>query len=116
MAAIAARAGVSERHLTRLFRAETGMTAAQFVEQIRLEAAQALLESGSDPLDTVARRSGVRIGGNHATHLPARPRRHTGLLRDDSGPRVVGEGCRGWRRYCFDPVAVTGWVRSSRRV
>ncbi|MET8405699.1 helix-turn-helix domain-containing protein [Streptomyces sp900116325] len=80
MAAIAARAGVSERHLTRLFRAETGMTAAQFVEQIRLEAAQALLESGSDPLDTVARRSGVRIGGNHATHLPARPRRHTGLL------------------------------------
>ncbi|WP_405670198.1 DJ-1/PfpI family protein [Streptomyces sp. NBC_01527] len=58
LAAMAARAGVSERHLTRLFRAETGMTAAQFVEQIRLEAAQALLESGSDPLDTVARRSG----------------------------------------------------------
>ncbi|MET8241906.1 GlxA family transcriptional regulator [Streptomyces sp. NPDC005078] len=58
LAAMAARAGVSERHLTRLFRAETAMTAAQFVERIRLEAAQALLESGSDPLDTVARRSG----------------------------------------------------------
>ncbi|QOV47415.1 GlxA family transcriptional regulator [Streptomyces chromofuscus] len=58
LAAMAARAGVSERHLTRLFRAEAGMTAAQFVERIRLEAAQALLESGSDPLDTVARRSG----------------------------------------------------------
>ncbi|RZB13666.1 helix-turn-helix domain-containing protein, partial [Streptomyces sp. F001] len=51
LAALARRAGVSERHLTRLFRAETGMTAAQFVECIRLEAAQALLESGSDPLD-----------------------------------------------------------------
>ncbi|MET8241748.1 GlxA family transcriptional regulator [Streptomyces sp. NPDC005078] len=58
LAAMAARAGVSERHLTRLFRAETGTTAGQFVERIRLEAAQALLESGSDPLDTVARRSG----------------------------------------------------------
>ncbi|MEU6707769.1 GlxA family transcriptional regulator [Streptomyces wuyuanensis] len=58
LAAMAARAGVSERHLTRLFRAETGMSAAQYVERIRLEAAQALLESGSDPLDTVARRSG----------------------------------------------------------
>ncbi|KOV72852.1 AraC family transcriptional regulator [Streptomyces sp. AS58] len=58
LAAMAARAGVSERHLTRLFRAETGMTAAQYVERIRLEAAQVLLESGSDPLDNVARRSG----------------------------------------------------------
>ncbi|MFF3062540.1 helix-turn-helix domain-containing protein [Streptomyces sp. NPDC057909] len=58
LAAMAGRAGVSERHLTRLFRAETGTTAAQFVERIRLEAAQALLESGSDPLDSVARRSG----------------------------------------------------------
>lgn len=58
LAAMARRAGVSERHLTRLFRTETGMTAAQFVERIRLEAAQALLESGSDPLDVVARASG----------------------------------------------------------
>jgi transcriptional regulator GlxA family with amidase domain len=55
---MAARAGVSERHLTRLFRSETEMSAAQFVERVRLEAAQALLEGGSDPLDSVARRSG----------------------------------------------------------
>jgi transcriptional regulator GlxA family with amidase domain len=58
LAAMAARAGVSERHLTRLFRSELGITAAQFVEQIRLEAAQALLEGGQDPLDVVARNSG----------------------------------------------------------
>ncbi|MER5603218.1 GlxA family transcriptional regulator [Streptomyces sp. NPDC002265] len=58
LAAMAARAGVSERHLTRLFRAQTGTTAARFVERIRLEAAQALLESGNDPLDSVARKSG----------------------------------------------------------
>ncbi|MFI2300449.1 GlxA family transcriptional regulator [Actinacidiphila glaucinigra] len=58
LAALAARAGVSSRHLTRLFRTETGGTAAQYVERVRVEAAQALLEAGDDALDTVARRSG----------------------------------------------------------
>jgi transcriptional regulator GlxA family with amidase domain len=56
--AVAGRAGVSVRQLTRLFRAETGMTVTRFVEQIRIEAAQGLLESGTDSLDVVARRSG----------------------------------------------------------
>ncbi|MFD3451393.1 GlxA family transcriptional regulator [Streptomyces sp. NPDC058691] len=58
--ALAARAGVSPRHLTRLFRNETGGTAAEYVERVRVEAAQALLEAGADALDTVARRSGFR--------------------------------------------------------
>ncbi|MFI6495356.1 GlxA family transcriptional regulator [Streptomyces sp. NPDC050564] len=58
LGALAARAGVSVRHLTRLIRQETGTTATRFVEQIRLEAAQGMLESGTDPLDMVARRSG----------------------------------------------------------
>ncbi|MFF3000113.1 GlxA family transcriptional regulator [Streptomyces sp. NPDC057950] len=58
LGALADRAGVSVRHLTRLIRQETGTTAARFVEEIRLEAAQGMLESGADPLDTVARRSG----------------------------------------------------------
>jgi transcriptional regulator GlxA family with amidase domain len=58
LGALAERAGVSVRHLTRLIRQETGTTAARFVEEIRLEAAQGMLESGTDPLDTVARRSG----------------------------------------------------------
>jgi transcriptional regulator GlxA family with amidase domain len=56
--ALAARAGVSVRHLTRLFRTELGTTAANFVERTRVEAATGLLESGSDTLDVVARRSG----------------------------------------------------------
>ncbi|MFD9130382.1 GlxA family transcriptional regulator [Kitasatospora sp. NPDC059571] len=57
-AARAARAGISVRHLTRLISTETGTTAARFVEQIRIEAAKAMLESGNDPLDVVARRCG----------------------------------------------------------
>ncbi|MFE9725774.1 helix-turn-helix domain-containing protein [Streptomyces sp. NPDC005794] len=51
-------AGVSARHLGRLFRAETGMTPGQYVESVRLEAAQALLAGGSDPVDSVAEGAG----------------------------------------------------------
>ncbi|MFG2479011.1 SpoIIE family protein phosphatase [Streptomyces fagopyri] len=58
--ALADRAALSSRHLTRLFRSEVGTTAGEYVKRIRLEAAQALLEGGDEPLDTVARRSGFR--------------------------------------------------------
>lgn len=56
--ALARAAGVSPRHLRRLFRAETGMTPGQYVETVRLEAARALLEAGNDAVETVAEGSG----------------------------------------------------------
>jgi transcriptional regulator GlxA family with amidase domain len=56
--ALAARTGVSVRHLTRLFRTELGTTAAHFVERTRVEAAIGLLESGTEAMDVIARRSG----------------------------------------------------------
>lgn len=56
--AMARRAGVSSRHMARLFGDEVGTTPARYVEQVRVEAARAMLESGDDPLATVARRSG----------------------------------------------------------
>ncbi|GHC68089.1 GlxA family transcriptional regulator [Streptomyces flavofungini] len=55
---LARQAGVSARHLGRLFRAETGMTPGQYVEAVRLEAARALLEAGPDTVEEVARRAG----------------------------------------------------------
>jgi transcriptional regulator GlxA family with amidase domain len=55
---LAARAGVSVRHLTRLFHCELGTTATRFVARTRVEAATGLLESGTDTLEVVARRSG----------------------------------------------------------
>ncbi|WP_330231544.1 GlxA family transcriptional regulator [Nocardia sp. NBC_00508] len=58
LAAMAARAALSERHLSRLFRREIGMTPGHYVKQVRLEAAQALLESGDEPMAVIARRSG----------------------------------------------------------
>jgi transcriptional regulator GlxA family with amidase domain len=51
-------AGVSTRHLSRLFRSQTGMTVGQYLESVRLEAARALLEAGNDSVDTVAEEAG----------------------------------------------------------
>lgn len=55
---LAGGVGVSARHLSRLFRSETGRTPGQYLESVRLEAAQALLESGDDSVDTVAEAAG----------------------------------------------------------
>jgi transcriptional regulator GlxA family with amidase domain len=45
-ASLAAVAGVSPRHLGRMFAAELGTTPAKFVEQVRLDHAKALLDAG----------------------------------------------------------------------
>ncbi len=55
--ALAAAAGTSTRHLTRIFRRELGTTPARHVERIRLEAAQALLVAGHT-VGSAAARSG----------------------------------------------------------
>ncbi|MGW6716588.1 helix-turn-helix domain-containing protein [Streptomyces globisporus] len=49
---------VSARHPSRLFRGETGQCPAQYIESVRLEAAQALLASGTDPIEAVAEGAG----------------------------------------------------------
>ncbi|MFE9680497.1 GlxA family transcriptional regulator [Streptomyces sp. NPDC006285] len=56
--ALARQAGVSARHLGRLFRHELGLTPGQYLEAVRLEAAQALLEGGTDTMEEVARNAG----------------------------------------------------------
>lgn len=55
--ALAAAAGTSTRHLTRLFQQELGTTPAKYIEQIRLEAAQNLLDAGHT-VTSAATRSG----------------------------------------------------------
>lgn len=54
---MARRAAMSTRHFARLFPRHVGVSPAQYVERARVEAATELL-TGSEPLDTVARRSG----------------------------------------------------------
>jgi transcriptional regulator GlxA family with amidase domain len=58
LASMAARAGLSERHLSRLFKAQTGMTPTAYVTSVRREAALALVEAG-ETLGAAARRSGL---------------------------------------------------------
>jgi transcriptional regulator GlxA family with amidase domain len=55
---LADRAHLSVRHLTRLFRDEFDTTPATFVESARVEAAQAMLESG-ESVSAAAQRSGL---------------------------------------------------------
>jgi transcriptional regulator GlxA family with amidase domain len=55
---LAARAAMSARHFARVFRAETGETPAAYVERVRVETAQRLLETTGLSIDDVARASG----------------------------------------------------------
>lgn len=58
VAALAARARMSERNFARVFRAETGSTPAVYVETARVEAARRLLETTDTTVGTVARSCG----------------------------------------------------------
>jgi len=56
--ALAAAAGMSLRHFTRVFNTEVGETPGKFVERVRLEAARSELETTTDTLDLIATRCG----------------------------------------------------------
>ena len=55
---LAARAAMSARHFARAFAAETGMTPAKAVERLRLEAARERVESGAEPIESIAAHTG----------------------------------------------------------
>ncbi len=58
VAALAARANLSERSFARAFRREVGVTPAAYVEALRVDHARTLLEGGARSLEAVARASG----------------------------------------------------------
>jgi transcriptional regulator GlxA family with amidase domain len=58
VAALAARAGMSERSFARAFRREVGQTPAAYVETLRVERARVLLQDGAGSLEAVARACG----------------------------------------------------------
>ena len=59
-AALSARAGVSERHLDRLFVQELDTSPGRFVRRIRTEAAAHLLTGGDLSIATIAAKCGFR--------------------------------------------------------
>ncbi|CAN5313729.1 helix-turn-helix domain-containing protein [soil metagenome] len=66
LAALAARAGMTERTFSRLFVKDTGVTPAAFVEHARVDRAKALLETSDWSIGRVAERSG--FGSVHGLH------------------------------------------------
>lgn len=54
LASLARRASISERHLRRVFAAETATSPSRFVERVRVEAARERLEAGGVPVGAVA--------------------------------------------------------------
>ncbi len=55
---LAEQAAMSSRNFSRAFLAETGVTPAKAVERLRLDAARARLEGGSDPVSQIAEDTG----------------------------------------------------------
>lgn len=55
---LAGRAAMSPRHFARVFSVETGMTPAKAIERMRLEVARERVESGAEPIERVATRTG----------------------------------------------------------
>jgi transcriptional regulator GlxA family with amidase domain len=51
---------LSERHFARVFTQETGATPGAYVESLRVEAARRLLETTDQPLERIARDTGLR--------------------------------------------------------
>lgn len=60
LSALASHAAMSPRNFSRVFRSETGLSPANYVEQVRMDKARRLLEETSLPLDQVAKQS--RLG------------------------------------------------------
>lgn len=57
--ALARWVGMSERHFSRVFTEQTGLSPGRYVERSRADAARRLLEVTGHPLETVARESGL---------------------------------------------------------
>ncbi|HEY9265334.1 MAG TPA: AraC family transcriptional regulator [Mycobacterium sp.] len=68
---VAARLGISPRHLARLFKAQVGVTLHQYVHEVRLENAVGLVLAG-ESFHAAARRSGLSSGARVRDHLAAR--------------------------------------------
>ena len=57
---LAERAGMSSRHFTRAFIAETGTTPSKAIERLRIEVARARVQSSNEAIERVAETSGFR--------------------------------------------------------
>lgn len=64
LAALASRTAMSPRNFSRVFRSETGLSPAVYVEHVRIDKARRMLELTTLSLDEVARLSGLGTAGS----------------------------------------------------
>ncbi len=88
LSSLAKRSGLSRFHFIRVFKAETGMTPARYVEQCKIGQAKALIEAAEIPLADIADRLGFSdqshltrrfkavVGSTPAAYARAHARRH----------------------------------------
>ncbi|MFT7837672.1 DJ-1/PfpI family protein [Saccharothrix sp. BKS2] len=85
---LAARAGLSTRHLQRRFTAELGLPPGAYVERVRVEAARRALAEADDPVEAIAR----RLGFGSAETLRRAFHRHVGVAPSDYRERFRALG------------------------
>ncbi|MBB2495825.1 GlxA family transcriptional regulator [Aquipseudomonas ullengensis] len=83
--ALAERANLSSRSLSRLFVQELGMGPGRYVEQLRLESARLLLQSAGTSIGTVARLTGFR----HPENLRRTFHKHLSVSPQDYAERFA---------------------------
>lgn len=93
--------GVSKSHLVRVFSAEIGMGPGQYLTNVRLDAAKALLAQRSYPLSVVA----TLCGFSSANYLCRVFKKHTGLSpaawRARSAGQATAEYVSEWERALY---------------
>ncbi|MGA9747722.1 MAG: GlxA family transcriptional regulator [Nocardioides sp.] len=93
VAALARQINLSERQFSRVFKAEVGVTAADHVEAVRVEAACRLLESTNRSIEQIAKTSGFgtpeTMNRTFRRRLNTTPGDHRHHFRDRSSPPLV---------------------------
>jgi transcriptional regulator GlxA family with amidase domain len=98
---LAEQAGMSSRHFTRAFIAETGATPRQAVERLRIDVARTRVQSSAEPIEGVARATGFRD--------PERMRR--AFIRSfGQPPQALRRAARSGQGAAPEPAAPAGVV------
>jgi transcriptional regulator GlxA family with amidase domain len=90
--ALARRANLSERHLSRRFKVEVGASPAEHVKTLRLDAACHLLETTNNPIEEIARVCGFgapeTMNRAYRRRLNTTPGGHRHHFRASDPPRL----------------------------
>lgn len=112
IAAVAARLGVSDRHLRRIFEKHLGVSPLQYLQTCRLLAAKQLLTDTRLPVNDVALASGFsslrRFNSAFADHYRINP---TQMRRDPVTSTASVEGCESVRLSWRPPLDVVSTMK-----